>query len=58
MVNGRTNQEWRCPVCGTLLGRDDNHLLRIRYKEVPYDIHPGAIVEAICRRCNLRVRRE
>lgn len=46
----RSEREWRCRSCGTLLGVARQGKLRLKYKTAQYVV--TGPVTAICRRCS------
>ena len=47
-----SEREWRCRVCGTLLGLERQGRLHLKYKTAHYVV--TGPVTAICRRCSER----
>jgi len=48
-MGDRTDGEWRCRSCGTLLGVERQGRMHLKYKMVQYVV--TGTVTAVCRRC-------
>ncbi|MCC6644567.1 MAG: hypothetical protein IT374_03220 [Polyangiaceae bacterium] len=49
-MTDRTEREWRCRSCGTLLGVERQGKMHLKYKTAQYVV--TGPVTAICRRCS------
>lgn len=50
-------RHWRCAKCLTLLGTYDESSMKLKYKQVAYEVRgSGLVIVAICRKCGMENR--